>query len=140
MKTAKEIREQIAKDVSAVQPQSPTALGVGVVVSIPGTEKVMFDASTFQLMECDGRVKGVDKRRYCFVDKGSKAQYASQFTNSVGDRVQIITRELFMSLLSIFNTIMKQLRELDTKANTMEEKANLYKMTIDALRKNGVID
>ena len=140
MPSAKDVREKIAKDVAATQPLPPTATGVGTVVSLPGSEKVMFDASTFQLMECDGRVKGADKRRYCFVDKGTKAQYGNQFTNAVGDRVYIITHEMYTILLGIFNTIMKQLRELDTKARSMEEKASLYKLTIDALRKNGVID
>jgi len=140
MPSAKEVREQITKDVDATKPVSPNTPGIGTVVSYPGTEKVAFDATTFQLMECEGRVKDHDKRRYCFVEKGVKVGYGGQFTNAIGDKVYIITREMFMTLLGIFNNIMKQLRELDSKARMMEEKADLYKMTIDALKKNGVID
>jgi hypothetical protein len=67
-------------------------------------------------------------------------QYGNQFTNAIGDRVYIITKDMFIILLGIFNNIMKQLRDLDSKARMMEEKADLYKMTIDALKKNGIID
>ena len=67
-------------------------------------------------------------------------QYGNQFTNAIGDRVYIITKDMFIILLGVFNNIMKQLRDLDSKARMMEEKANLYKMTIDALKKNGIID
>ena len=140
MESAKDIRKKIADDAAAVKLPSSSTAGVGIVISHPGTEKVMFDATTFQLMECDGRVKDKDKRRYCFVEKGVKAQYALQFTNAMGDRAHIITHELYVLLIGIFNNVMKQLRELDSKATLMEEKANMFKLTIDALRKNGVID
>lgn len=140
MPSAADIRKQIASDVAATQPANPNTPGIGTVVSHPGTEKIMFDATTFQLMECEGRVKGNDKRRYCFVEKGVKVQYGNQFTNSIGDRVYIITKDMFIILLGVFNNIMKQLRDLDSKARMMEEKADLYKMTIDALKKNGIID
>lgn len=140
MSSASDIRKQIANEAALLKPAQPNQPGIGVVVSHPGTEKIALDTSTFQLMECDGRVKDKDKRRYCFVEKGVKAQYGSQFTNSVGDRVHVITRDLYNNLLGIFNTVLRQLRDLDTKARTMEEKAALYKLTVDALRKNGVID
>lgn len=140
MPSAADIRKQIANDVAATQPANPNTPGIGTVVSLPGTEKILFDATTFQLMECEGRVKGNDKRRYCFVEKGVKGQYGNQFTNAIGDRVYIITKDMFIILLGVFNNIMKQLRDLDSKARMMEEKADLYKMTIDALKKNGIID
>lgn len=145
MPTANDIRLRIAEEtaaekVTASATNTPKVFGVGSIISQPGTERVILDASSFQLMECDGRVKGVDKRRYCFVDKGIKAVHNSQFVNSVGDRVYVITRELYMLLHGIFNNTLKQLRELDSRAKFAEEQSALYKLTIDVLRKKGIID
>ena len=140
MSTVNEIRAKIAADADAAKASQPATGGMGNVVSNPGTEKVSLDATSFQLMECDGRVKGNEKRRYCYVEKGIKAQYSGQFVNAAGDRVHIITRELYMLLHSLFNGILKQLREMDSRARTAEEKAAMYKVTLDALKKNGVID
>ena len=49
MPSAADIRKQIANDVAATQPANPNTPGIGTVVSQPGTEKVMFVATTFLL-------------------------------------------------------------------------------------------
>lgn len=139
MPSAKDTREKIIKDVESMRGTTNTP-GLGNVVSVPGTEKILFDATTFQLMECDARVKGNDKKRYCLVEKGVKASSGNQFVNSMGERAYVIPHDLCVFLIGILNNISKQLRDLDSLARMNAEKAELYKLTVDALRKNGIID
>jgi hypothetical protein len=112
----------------------------GTVVSQPGTEVVTLDASTFQLMECLANVKGRDKPRYTIVDKESLPRYGNHFANSKGQRTHVITREVYTLLLGVFKSTGKQLKDLKATAERANEQRDLYKLTVDALRKNGVID
>ncbi len=141
MSTFDEIRKKIADDVKDAKPDGALATNrVGTVVSKPGTEKVTLDASTFQLMECATSAPGFDKTRYCLVEKGGTAQYGNQFITAAGDRAHIITKEAYMLLFSVLRNASKQIQELTNKVTAITEQRDVYKLTIDALRKNGVID
>jgi hypothetical protein len=111
---------------------------IGTVVSKPGTEQVILDASTFQFMECEAA--GQNKRRYCIVEKGATAMYGNQYINSAGVRVHVITRELYTLLLGIISNASKQIRTLSNELAQAIEMRDVYKFTVDTLRKNGVID
>ena len=116
-------------------------LGVkGTVLSRPGTEVVTMDASSFQLLECLANVTGRDKPRYAIIEKGKVPQYGNHYATAGGVRAHIITREVYMLLLSVFKNTAQQLHTLSDKAERADEQRDLYKLTIDALRKNGVID
>jgi hypothetical protein len=112
----------------------------GTIVSRPGSEKITFDASSFQLMECVSAAEGYPKPRYCMVEKGVKPQYGNQFMDSKGDRVHVITKEVYTIVLGIMNSVRKQIQTLSTDVSRATDQRDMYKMTIDALRKNGVID
>lgn len=152
------IREQIAKEIEEKANQNPVAVAskptaqvdasgmpvitrpaiVGTVVSKPGTEQIILDASTFQFMECDAA--GQNKRRYCIVEKGATAIYGNQYINSAGVRVHVLTRELYTLLLGVISSASKQIRTLNTELLQASEMRDVYKFTVDTLRKNGVID
>jgi len=113
---------------------------IGTPVGALGTETVLLDASTFQLMECDSAAKGRAKRRCCIVEKDKPAKYGNHFINSKGERVHVITREVFTILLGVLNAAGAQIASLKTEVEREKERTSLYKMTVDALKKNGVID
>ena len=162
MSSFDEIRKQIFKELEDKQNQDPVAVAskptpavtangmpdlsarigpVGTIVSKPGTEKVVLDASTFQFMECIAANASTDKKvRYCIVEKGKTAVYGNQYINSAGVRTHIITRDLYQLLLGIINSASTQVRTLSNALSQAEEMRDVYKTSLDALRKNGIID
>ncbi len=152
------IRAQIEKEIEERNAQQPVAVAgktvavlddkgnpvpqkvLGTVVSKPGTERVTLDASTFQFMECTASAAGHSKPRFCIVEKGIPAQYGNHFINSAGERVHVVTKEVYTLMLGVMNNVMRQIRQLSTDNKLVTEQRDLYKLTIDALRKNGVID
>jgi hypothetical protein len=142
-----DIRERITKDIednkkqpSTVPQPSMAGQRIGTVVSKPGTEKVMIDASTFQMMECESSSPKVEKRRYCMVEKNTAAVYGNQFINSAGFRTHVITHDMYILLLGILNGASRQIQSLTFELKNTKEQRDVYKLTIDALRKNGIID
>ena len=113
---------------------------VGTLVSMPGSEQVVIDGGSFQLMHCVANAKGREKTRYCVVEKNATTQYGNQFYNSVGHRTHVITRQLFQLLSSVLGAANKKLRQLDSDLSKVKQERDLFKLTIDALKKNGVID
>lgn len=162
MSSFNDIRKQIAKELEDKQSQDVVAVAskptpavtsngmpnlaarvgpVGTVVSKPGTEKVVLDASTFQFMECVAANASTDKKiRYCIVEKNKVAVYGNQYINSAGTRTHIITRDLYQLLLGIIGSASTQVRNLTASLSQAEEVRDVYKTALDALRKNGVID
>lgn len=159
MNSFDQIKKQIAKDIEARNAQEPTAVAakvaptmdpvtgmpkltpkviMGTIVSKTGTEKVTLDASTFQFMECTSATH--NKTRYCVVEKNTPALYGNQYINAAGERTHILTRELYHLMFGVIGSASKQIRQLSTDLTRASETRDLYKMTIDALRKNGVID
>lgn len=152
------IREQIAKEL-ADKPtpvaSKPTATvddkgmpdlsqrvgPIGTIASKPGTEKVILDASTFQFMECVAAGASTDKKiRYCIVEKGKTAVYGNQYINSAGVRTHIVTRDVYNLMLGVITSASGQIKNLSRELASAVELKDTYKLTIDALRKNGVID
>jgi hypothetical protein len=111
---------------------------IGTTVSTPGTEVVMLDSATFQLMEC--MAPGRPKKRFTVVEKNTPARYGNQFINSRGERVHVITHDLYNILIAVLHQAGRQISQLTKDIEHTKEQRDLYKMTIDALKKNGVID
>ena len=132
--------EQVQKAIDTPQ-HGPVPTGmVGIVVSKPGTERVTLDATSFQLMECETSMSGSSKRRFCIVEKKTKANYGNQFINSAGERAHVITHDLYLLLSSVLNNASKQIADLRRDNLIATEQRDLYKGTIDTLRKNGIIE
>ena len=95
----KSVTEKIQETVNA-----PTGApgGVGVVISMPGTEKVVLDTSLIQLMEYESS-EIPSRKRFALIEKGVTARTRRTFVNSRGDRAHIITREVFVLLTT--NTV-----------------------------------
>ncbi len=160
MNSFDKIRDQIQKDIESQRENNPVAVagktnpnlgtdgkptgnGLGIIgtpVSKPGTEQIILEASTFQFMECQTAAKNMNKKRYCIVEKGVRAQYGNQYINSTGDLTHVVTRQVFQLMLGVIQGAARQIRQLATDVKTAEQQRDMYKMTIDALRKNGIID
>lgn len=141
------VRKKIEQDVASnaavansVAGTTPPSGRMGVVLSKPGTERVVLDATSFAFMECETCVKGFDKRRYCIVEKGVSATFSNHFITASGDRAHIITKDLFNLMLAVFNGATRQVRSLTADNGVLRQERDMYKLTIDALRKNGIID
>lgn len=113
---------------------------IGTVVSKPGTEQIALNATTFKMMQCVSNTPGREKQRYCIVENDVPAKYGNQFINVDGDRTHVVTRQVYFLLLSVLNNASKQIDDLANQVTSITTERDLYKMTIDALKKNGVID
>jgi len=132
--------EQVQKAIDTPQHGVPTGGMVGISVGKPGSERVTLDATSFQLMECETSVVGSTKRRFCIIEKKTKANYGNQFINSAGERAHVITHDLYLLLSGVLNNASKQIADLRRENLIATEQRDLYKTTIDTLRKNGIIE
>jgi exonuclease VII large subunit len=128
-----------ANEVPAKPTNTPTGM-VGMQVAKPGTERTVLDATNFQLMECETAMVGSSKRRFTVVEKNVRATYNNQFVTSAGERAHVITKDLFDLLYGVLNSAGKQLNDLRRDNAHLQEQRDLYRGTIDALRKNGIIE
>jgi hypothetical protein len=139
-KIQKQTEERLIKE-SYEAPTKPIATSqMGMGVSKPGTERVVLDATNFQLMECETSVNDSNKRRYTVVEKNVRAHYNNQFVNSAGERTHVITKDLFDLLYGVLNNAGKQLNDLRRENAHLQEQRDLYRGTIETLRKNGIIE
>jgi hypothetical protein len=152
MQTFKEIRERIEKETIEGRPTEQLAQVedvdgktivrpsfLGTVVASPGTEWIQFDAQDFYLMFCYANM-AQKKKRYCFVEKHGKATMGAQFVTSKGERVHIMSKESYETLLNAMQNVTKQVQAMRQEHKLLVEQRDLYKNTIDTLRRNGVID
>lgn len=119
----------------------PTPTGAtyqGAILSVPGTERVVLSTSVADFMVC--QVPSTHKERYCIVHKTQRVAYNGQYTDSNGYPVDIIRKNLFDELVSMLNNMSKQMQRLQRDLDTAQSQRDSYKLTLDALRKNGVID
>lgn len=131
------------KPGATLDPNNAPVVQVGVkgtIMSRPGTEVVSLDTTTFQMVQCVANKPGPEKTRYAIVEKNIYPKYGNQYAASNGFRAHIITREVYTILLTVLNNTAKQIIKYRDNAERAEEQRDLYKLTVDALRKNGVID
>ena len=114
----------------------------GTIVSKPGTEKVVLSTSIADFMTCAamGATTTKDKIRYCIVHKDQTIKYAGQYSDSNGHPISIISKAAFDTCIAIIASTNKQLQERTRELDRALIDKESYKMTLDALRKNGVID
>ena len=139
----KQIQQDIAKRRTDVIEQddtiAPSSGPYGAVMSKPGTEKIDLDTSLIRFMECESAAP-LGKHRYCLVTRGVAAKYPNQFVDSNGDRVSIIPQDLYRILLALVSSAAKQVQNLTQDRDRAAIERDLYKMTIDALKKTGVLE
>lgn len=123
-----------------VQPTDPSSGGTGVVISLPGTERVTLNLKDIQLMECAANVKGRDKIRYLLVEKETYAMRESSFVTSRGWRVHILTKRIYEILFVTLGNADRMVKEMSSDLRAVTDQRDAYKTVIDSLRSNGIID
>lgn len=111
----------------------------GVVMSLPGTEKVILDTSTVRFMECDSAAP-LGKYRHCIVARGVKAKYHNLFVDSNGDRTYIVPREVFNLLTTLVSSAARQVQTLTMEKEHLLVERDLYKMTVESFKKTGLME
>ena len=127
------------RTVPAASPSTPNLQGV--IVSVPGTEKLVLATTVADFIICDAIGTGPKpKKRYVIVHKDQQVKYNGQYVDSNGHPISIIPKNVFDTVTSILNNTNKQIQDLKRKLDqtTIEKEACM--MTLNALRKNGVID
>ena len=131
------IQQQIQERLNT--PQTPNKPVASIVMSAPGTEKVYISTPSIELMKCDA-AGDVHKERCCIVHKQMPVKYKGQFVNSAGHPTSIVTRVVFDDILHVLDNSARRIKELERENEALRNERDAYKMSIDALRKNGVID
>lgn len=134
------IKDTLAKKASpaTTNTQVVPASYQGSILSIPGTEKVILSTTVADFMVCQAH--GTVKERYCIVHKTHKVAYNGQFTDSNGYPVSIVKKSLFDEFVAMLNNMAKQMQRMQRELDTAVSQREAYKLTLDTLRKNGVID
>lgn len=134
------LQNEIDKLISERKVVTPNTNYTGTIISKPGTEKVVLATTIADFMTCMavGLVK--DKARYCIVHKDQSVKYSGQYCDSNGTPISIISKAAFDACISIISSMSKQLQEYKRELDTTQIEKESLRMTIDALRKNGVID
>ena len=107
----------------------------------PGTEDVILSTPVMDLVIFTDVHKPENaKARFAIVHKRRTPVYADQFTDPNGHPVSIITRHLFEDIQVVLKDTMHRIQGLERDLDKVTTQRDSYKMTIDTLKKNGVID
>lgn len=137
----KDIHKEVEKLSQQRTVQTAAPAVSGIMVSKPGTEKVVLATSVadFVMFTAVGTT-GKDKIRYGVAHKDKTIKYTGQYTDSNGHPLSIVPKSVFDTTIAIINSMNKQLQDMKRELEQTNMQAESYKMTLDALRKNGVID
>lgn len=139
-----DLDKEIEKLISERKLTKTSTSGVtasGTIMSVPGTEKIVIATNVADFMTCAAIGTGPKaKERYCIVHKNQPIKYNGQFVDSNGNPVSIVTKGVFDVITSIVHSMKRQVEDLKRDLERAELDKEAYKMMIDGLRKNGVID
>lgn len=136
-----DIQKEIEKTISERKVQGPDPKLAGTIVSVPGTEKTILSTSIADFITCAAIGTGPKaKERYCIVHKDQPLKYNGQYCNSSGYPTSIVPKVVFDTMVTILASTNKQIQDLKRDLDRANVDRESYKMTLDALRKNGVID
>ena len=111
----------------------------GTIVSSPGTENVVLSLKNISLMKC--KASGdINKTRCCVVLKNPARHYNNEFVDSNGDAVEVIKQRVFDELQLALSEAARKIQDLKRELERTTNERDAYKLSIDALRHNGVID
>lgn len=138
----KEIEKTLNERKLDIKPTVPDAPAMhGTIMSVPGTEKVVLSTNVLDFMTCAAIGTGPRaKERYCIVYKDSTVKYNGQFVDSNGHPVSIVPKVVFENIVALLHNLNKQVQNLKRDLDRATTDKEAYKMTIETLRKNGVID
>ena len=135
-----DLDKEIEKLMQERTTKTPNNLN-GTIMSVPGSEKVVLSTNNTDFMTCKAIGTGPKaKDRFCLVHKDQSLKYNGQWTDSNGNLVSVVPKLVFDTVTSLLFNLKKQMADLKRDLDVAERKAESYKMTLDALRKNGVID
>lgn len=136
-----DIQKEIQKKIDERKVQGTNPNLSGTIISVPGTEKIVLSTSIADFITCAAIGTGPKaKERYCIVHKDQQLKYNGQYCDSNGHPISIVPKLVFDTMVTILASTNKQIQDLrrDLDRATIDKES--YKMTLDALRKNGVID
>jgi hypothetical protein len=136
-----DIQKEIERTISERKVQGPNPNLNGTIVSVPGTEKVVLSTSIADFITCTAVGTGPKaKERYCIVHKDQQLKYNGQYCDSNGHPISIVPKLVFDTMITILSSTNKRIQDLKRDLDRANVDRESYKMTLDALRKNGVID
>ena len=136
-----DIQKEIQKKIDERKVQGTNPNLAGTIVSVPGTEKIVLSTSIADFITCAAIGTGPKaKERYCVVHKDQQLKYNGQYCDSNGHPISIVPKTVFDTIVTILASTNKQIQDLRRDLDRATVDKESYKMTLDALRKNGVID
>ena len=106
----------------------------------PGADNCVVTTSIFDMVIFMDDRFDKTKRRYSIVHKNRKTRYADQWTDSVGHPVTVVTEAVFNDVRDVLTSTARQIQDLKRDVENYKSQCEAYKLTIETLRKNGVID
>ena len=136
----KEIERTIAERKVVPANITPVQL-TGTSVAVPGTEKIILSTTIADFITCTAVGKGPKaKERYCIVHKDQELKYNGQYCDSNGHPLSIVSKPVFETMITILSSTNKRINDLKRELDRTTTDKEAYKMTLDALKRNGVID
>lgn len=136
-----DIQKEIERTISERKLTNGKDNLTGTIVSVPGSEKVIMATTIADFITYTTfGVGGKTKERHGIVHKDQQIKYNGQYCDSNGHPISIISKAAFDSIIAILTSTTKQINTLKRDLDRATVDKESYKMTLDALRKNGVID
>ena len=106
----------------------------------PGAETLVLTTSLFDLLIFIDDSSGRKRRRHCIVHKTQTQVGADQWTDTSGHPITIVSEVVFNEIRDVLTSTARQIQDLKRDVDNYKNQLEAYKITIDTLRKNGVID
>lgn len=104
-------------------------------------EDLVLTTPVIDFMICTDAHLGKDKRRHCFVHKKRSAlDVYKQFQDTQGRPVSVVTTPVFEDVVQLLKDAARKIQDLERDLDSCKSQLDAYKMTIETLKKNGVID
>lgn len=132
------IQKEIDEALQNRQSETPKQYK-STIMSVPGSEQIIASTNNLDFMICES-AGDYHRKRYCIVHKNTAVRFNGQWTNSDGYPVSIVTKVVFEDIVALVNTAFKRVQSAEQKLAMVTSERDMYKLTIDALRSNGVID
>lgn len=106
----------------------------------PGTQDVILTTPVIDVIVFTDAHTPKNKVKYAVVHKRRTPVYSEQFTDANGHPISIVSKHLYEDIQVVLTSAMRQIQDLERELDKVTTQRDSYKMTIDVLKKNGVID
>ena len=106
----------------------------------PGSEEVVLSTPLFDMVVLVDQHLAKDQVRKCLIHKRRNVVIESQWSNADNKPISVLTPAVFDDVREVLQMADRQISDLEKELDKYKVMCESYRITLDTLRKNGVID